>query len=158
MAKTDTVAGVVTEPAAEEYCTKPYFDDDGVQVASGIGPDGKEYPDPVPFSVPLGYQAPPDLMTMIKQMVHSQVAQTILDDAGMETFDEADDFDIEDDPIDPLTPYESVFFPKPEAAPPTVAAPPSPSVAPPATGVAAPAEGAVASPPPGTPSNSTVPT
>lgn len=152
--KSETVPGEVVAPAVEEFCTKPYFDEDGVQVASGIGLDGKEYPDPVPFSVPVGYVPPPDLMDMIRRMVHSEMAQTILKDAGIETIDEADDFDIEDDPLDPLTPYERVFLPP--ASPPAAAeaaSAPSPAGTPTsaiASATAQPvAEGAVASPPPG---------
>lgn len=113
----------------EEYVTKPYFDADGVQVASGIKADGKEYPDPVPAAPPVGYQDPPDLMTTIRRMVHSELFNQAFADAGMETFEEADDFDIDDDPMDPLTDYERVFDPadKPPPGPqvPDAGSPPS---------------------------------
>lgn len=145
--KNETVPAEVVGPAVEEYCVKPYYDADGVQVASGIGLDGKELPDPVPLSQPLGYVPPEDLMTMIRRMVHSEMAQTILKDAGIETIDEADDFDIEDDPLDPYTEYEKVFFPPAEGPPAQpAAAAPSPVQAPPQAAQAG--EGAVASPPP----------
>lgn len=139
--------GVQIEPSVEEYCTKPEFDADGVQVSSGIGPDGKEYPDPVPMSAEIGYEPPPDLMTMIRTMVHSEAAKHVLQQAGIETIDEADDFDIEDDPLDPLTPYEAVFMPK--APPPTVEKVPVPSPVPEPSQKVVQGEGAVASPPPG---------
>lgn len=147
MAKKETFVGEVVGQSVEEYCTKPYFDSDGVQVASGIGVDGKEYPDPVPLSAPLGYQPPEDLMAMIRRMVHSEMAQTILQDAGIETIDEADDFEVEDDPLDPLTEYERVFMPP--ASPPAAAeAAPAPSAVQTAHQAPGAAEGAVASPPP----------
>lgn len=139
--------GVPVEPAVEEYCVKPEFDGDGVQVSSGIGPDGKEYPDPVPLSADIGYEPPPDLMTMIRTMVHSEAAKHVLQQAGIETIDEADDFEIEDDPLDPLTPYEAVFMPKVPPATPEKVAVPSPVPEP--SHAAGGGEGAVASPPPG---------
>lgn len=157
----DTVPGQVVGPPAEEFCTKPYYDGDGVQVASGIGTDGKEYPDPVPFSVPIGYTAPPDLMQMIRTMVHSEMAQTILRDAGIETIEEADDFEIEDDPLDPLTPYEKVFMPpEPPPGPGVASAPPTVQPAPLSAVQSAPqsvqpVEGGVASPLPVTPASQT---
>lgn len=115
----------------EEFVTKPTFDDDGVQVSSGIGVDGREYPDPVPMAPPIGYNEPPDLMSMIKRMVHHELFSRAVDEAGYETFDESDDFGIEDDPGDPLTDYERVFEPaKPAPGPQAPAGPASPPVAP----------------------------
>lgn len=132
--------GIPVEAPVEEYCVKPAWDEDGVQASSGIGVDGKEYPDPVPMAPPVGYNAPPDLMQLIRSMVRSEHLQRLADEQGFDTYEESDDFEVEDDPLDPLTPYEKVFEP-----PPTVAAPsPVPEVSP-NTGAG---EGAVASPPP----------
>lgn len=89
------------------------YDQDGVQVSAEIRRDGKEYGDPVPLEAPLGYTPPPDIMTLIKTMVRNELFQKKLAEEGYETFEEADDFDIEDDPVDPLTPYEKVFEPPP---------------------------------------------
>lgn len=107
--------GVPVGEPVEEYLVKPVFDADGVQVSSGIGKDGKEYPDPVPMEPPIGYNAPPDLMTMIKTMVHAEHFRRAVDEAGGETFEEADDFEIDDDPLDPNTIYEKYFEAKAEA-------------------------------------------
>lgn len=109
-----TIPGIPIEPAIEEFLTKPYFDEDGVQVTSGIGPDGKEYPDPHPLEPPVGFVPPPDLMDTIRRMVQSEMGKAVLDQHGMETFEEAGDFDIEDDPGDPLTPHEALFYPPDE--------------------------------------------
>lgn len=137
-----------------EYWLPPVFDADGVQASSGIGSDGKEYPDPVPMAPPVGYSAPPDLMTMIRSMIKSEEIRRKLDEDGFETFEEADDFDIEDDPLDPMTAYEKIFYPEDERS-----APGSNGMAGPQAGAAAApsetpvkgAEGAVASPPPDNP-------
>lgn len=84
----------------------------GQQVSSVLTPDGRfEVPDPVPMEPPIGYTQPPDIMDMIKQMVRHELFNKALEAEGYETFEEADDFDIEDDPIDPLTPYERLFEP-----------------------------------------------
>lgn len=109
--------------SATTFVQLPGFDEDGVQTTSGLGKDGKEYPDPVPTAPPIGYQNPPDLMTMIRTMIQSERYQTALANEGLETFEEADDFEIEDDPVDPLTEYEKVFYPDPKA-PPLVITPP----------------------------------
>lgn len=98
----------------EEYCVKPTYDSDGVQVSAGIGLDGKEVGDPHPLSPPVGYDPGPDLGTMIRTMIQSEKFRLEQEQAGLETFEEADDFDIEDDPLDPLTEYERVFEPPPE--------------------------------------------
>lgn len=108
-----TVPGVPVDQFVEEYVTKPYHDDDGVQVSAGIGPDGKEYGDPVPMSPPVGYNPPPDLMTMIKTMLHNEEFMRRLNEEGVDTFEEAGDYDVEDDPPDPATPYERFFDPPP---------------------------------------------
>jgi len=118
-------------------------DDDGVQVRSNLSADGRfELPDPVPMAPPVGYSAPPDLASMIRSMVRAEAFRQAVDKNDFETFEEADDFDIDDDPIDPLTPYEKVFEAPPakkseiavggkgagaEGGQPT-AAPPSPAV------------------------------
>lgn len=114
--------------SVEEYCTKPVFDQDGVQVSAGIGPDGLEYGDPVPMAPPIGYDSPPDLMHMIRSMIRNERFMQGLDEAGVETFEEADDFELDDDPLDPLTPYERVF--DPADTPPPGQPPKSPSEAP----------------------------
>lgn len=97
----------------EEFCTKPTFDEDGVQVSSGIGKDGKEYPDPVPMAPPVGFSAPPDLMDMMRTMIRNESYQRRLDEEGFDTFEEAGDFDVDDDPLPPLTVHEALFAPPP---------------------------------------------
>lgn len=131
-----------SEGFVEEFCIKPRYDEDGVQVSSGIDRQGREHPDPVPLSAPIGISPPPDLMDTIRKMVHSELAQHILDEGGVETFEEAGDFDVDDDPLPPLTIHEAILQ-TPVPAP----VPPSPVPAPPKD--AAGTEGGVSSPPPG---------
>lgn len=82
---------------------------------------GREMPSSVPIAPPIGYKRTPSLAEQIRAMVVSEKLRQEAMQGGFETFEESDDFDIEDDPADPLTPYEAVFDPLP---------PPSPTEAP----------------------------
>lgn len=64
---------------------------------------GQEIPDPRPMAIPIGMKRPETLQEMIARMVHqhSVVAQR----HGHETFEEADDFDVEDEDV-PVSPYQ----------------------------------------------------
>lgn len=75
---------------------------------------GQEVPDPTIVDPPLGYVAQPDLMELMRRMIRTELSQAI-DESEVETFDEADDFDIDDDPVDISSPYEEYFDPAPGA-------------------------------------------
>lgn len=85
---------------------------------------GREIPDPLPMAPPIGYKRSPSLAEQIRAMVVSEKLRQEALESGFETFEESDDFEIEDDPADPRTPYEAVFDPAPTpvAAPPEKAA------------------------------------
>jgi hypothetical protein len=92
------------------------------QVYSELTPDGKkEIPDSVPMEPPLGYSSSPSLAEYVQRHIH-QTVQAMSELAHQDEFEseeEANDFDIEDDPIDQLTPYEAVFLPQPPRPAPT---------------------------------------
>lgn len=67
--------------------------------------------DSTPVAPPVGYQRSVPLHLQIREMVRSEALRQAAESADMETFEEADDFDIEDDPIDPKSPYENDFDP-----------------------------------------------
>lgn len=74
--------------------------------------DGRfEYPDPVPLAPPVNLRVPSGMRQLVQEMIRQEMSQ-LAELHEMETFEEADDFEIEDDPLDPLTPYEKVFDPK----------------------------------------------
>lgn len=78
--------------------------------------DGRfEYPDPVPMEPSVGLQPASGMRHLVQQLIREEMSQ-LAEDMEMETFDEADDFDVADDPIDPKTPYEEHFDPKPAEA------------------------------------------
>lgn len=64
--------------------------------------------DSTPMAVPVGLRKPESMDERIRRIV-SHSHQKALSDAGYETFEEADDFDIADDPVDALTPWEQDF-------------------------------------------------
>lgn len=64
---------------------------------------GREIPDPTPMELPTGFRAPESLESMIARMVRTRISD-LADREGMETFDEANDFELDDD--DELTPSE----------------------------------------------------
>lgn len=70
-----------------------------------------ETPDPTPVAMPSGFKRPETLEERIRRLVRSERFNQDLDAAGLETFAEANDFDIPDDPLDPSTPYEPFFDP-----------------------------------------------
>lgn len=71
---------------------------------------GWEIPDPTPLRLPTGFKKPETLADQVRRLVRSAQFQMDLDKAGLETFDEADDFEVDDD-FDPSTPYETFFDP-----------------------------------------------
>lgn len=88
----------------------------GVQIIAEIGDDGKEYGDPVPMAPPVGLTRSPSLAEQIRSMVRRELSEAA-HDQGMETFEESEDFEVDDDPLDPHTPYEAVFDPQPDLTP-----------------------------------------
>ena len=71
---------------------------------------GREVLSDVPKAPPIGFQPSRSIAEMIRDMVRSEKLNSELDAAGMETFEEADDFDVGDD-FDPSSPYEETFEP-----------------------------------------------
>lgn len=67
-------------------------------------------PDPTPVAPPLGYTRQPSITERIREMVRSEHLRQAAEAAGVETFEEANDFEVGDD-FDPASPYEEVYEP-----------------------------------------------
>ena len=67
------------------------------EVYSSLDARGAEVLDPTPMAPPVGYRRQPSLAEQIREMVRSERLAAEVEAAGAETFEEADDFDIEDD-------------------------------------------------------------
>lgn len=74
--------------------------------------DGRELMDPTPIAPPIGYKKSPTIAEQIRTMIRSEKLRQEAEEAGYESFEEADDFDVGDD-FDPKSPYEEVFEPMP---------------------------------------------
>lgn len=72
--------------------------------------DGLFHPNPVPIAPPVGFVRTKPLHEQIRDMVRSEQLRLEVEQAGAETFEDADDFDVEDD-FDPRSPYEYNFDP-----------------------------------------------
>lgn len=59
---------------------------------------GREIPDPRPMEMPLGMRKPESMEDMIRRYVRVE-ASRIAQQEGMESFEEADDFEVEDDDL-----------------------------------------------------------
>lgn len=71
---------------------------------------GREIPDPTPVTIPAGFKRPETLAEQVQRLVRTHISREAAE-RGFETFDEANDFDVDDDPVDPSTPYETFFDP-----------------------------------------------
>lgn len=69
---------------------------------------GHEILDETPLAMPLGFKKPESLQSQIQRLVRNELSARAASE-GHETFDEADDFDIEDDDYDPRSPWELGF-------------------------------------------------
>lgn len=74
--------------------------------------EGRELMDPTPIAPPIGYRKSPSISEQIRTMIRSEKLRQEAEEAGYETFEEADDFEVGD--FDPKSPYEEVFEPLPE--------------------------------------------
>lgn len=67
---------------------------------------GEEMPDPTPIALPVGFQRPPTIDELYARLVHDPAVQRELSDAGFETEEEANDFDVPDEMPDPTSPFQ----------------------------------------------------
>lgn len=70
---------------------------------------GLELPNPVPLEPPLGYFDAVPIHIQIREMIQGELSRRAAE-AGEETFEEADDFDVDDDQ-DPMSPWELEYEP-----------------------------------------------
>lgn len=64
-----------------------------------------------PMAPPVGFVQHKPLSLQIRDMVRSEALRMAAEENDMESFEEADDFDIPDDPVDPKSPYENDYDP-----------------------------------------------
>lgn len=77
----------------------------------GLHPDGKPILDPVPIAPPIGYKKHPSMVEMVRAMVRSEKLAEEARASGHETFEEAEDFDVDDEPMQMRSPWENQHDP-----------------------------------------------
>lgn len=87
----------------EEYLAK--------LLEKGLHPDGTPVLDPTPMAPPIGYTKQPSMVEIVRDMVRSAQLAQAAEAAGAETFEEADDFDVGDEPDFLLSGWENDFDP-----------------------------------------------
>lgn len=75
---------------------------------------GAEQPDPTPIAPPIGYVKQPTMVEHMRAMIRSESLRMAAEAAGAETFEEADDFEVDDD-LEPISAYEFERFFEPPA-------------------------------------------
>lgn len=58
--------------------------------------EGRELPDPVPMAIPAGMRRPESLIETMRRLIRTEFSKDV-GAIGYETFEEANDFDVEDD-------------------------------------------------------------
>jgi len=81
--------------------------------------DGREMVSGIPKAKPLGYKKHKTIQETIREMIRSEQLRREAEAAGLETLEEADDFEIGDD-FDPTSPYEYSFDPPTDVHPGTM--------------------------------------
>lgn len=77
----------------------------------GLHKDGKPILDPVPIAPPIGYKKHPSMVEIVRDMVRSERLAQAAHEAGHESFEEAEDFSVEDDPEQLRSPFENEHDP-----------------------------------------------
>lgn len=77
--------------------------------------NGCERLDPTPVALPVAFKRPPTIQEQIAQMIRSERLRQAAEAAGYETFEESEDFDVDDD-FDPKSPWEIHFDPSQQRA------------------------------------------
>lgn len=80
-------------------------------IEKGIGEDGHAIMDSVPLAPPIGYKEQPSMIELVRNMIRGERLRQEAMQAGFETMEEADDFDIEDDPEPLYSGYENDLDP-----------------------------------------------
>lgn len=76
---------------------------------------GREIPDPVPIAPPVGWFKQPSMFDQVRQMVRSEQLRMYAEAQGNETFEDASDFEVEDEMF-PTSQFEDAddFEPPPD--------------------------------------------
>ena len=89
---------------------KAFYDAKTGEIFGGLDEFGHEIPDPRPLAIPTDLGRPETLAEQVQRLVRSASREIASQTDDIETFEESEDFDVDDD-FDPATPYELHFDP-----------------------------------------------
>ncbi|MEM2002530.1 MAG: hypothetical protein QXT77_07805 [Candidatus Methanomethylicaceae archaeon] len=92
-------------PAFDSGAQDGYEVDDWEAHLMKFDEEGRELPDQTPIEVPLDFSRPLTLQEEIRRFLRIE-ASYVAENAGFETFEEADDFDVDDEEVEFVSPYE----------------------------------------------------
>lgn len=72
--------------------------------------NGHELLDSTPIALPLDAKRPETLAQQIQRLVRTHISREA-EEAGLESFEDAEDFDVGEEDFDPSSPYEEIFDP-----------------------------------------------
>lgn len=98
---------VITNPFTGETVPVNYLDNK----QRPLTPWGSEILSSIPMAPPVGYKRQPTMVEHIRDMVRSERLRQEAEAAGMETFEESEDFDVDEDDPDPHSQWENEFDP-----------------------------------------------
>lgn len=75
--------------------------------AKGLNQDGTFMVDPTPMAPPIGYKKHPSMVEIVRDMVRSEKLRVAALESGHESFEEAEDFDVDDEPQQLRSKYEN---------------------------------------------------
>lgn len=82
------------------------------KTARALGAYGREELDTTPVAVPAGFKRPETLQEQIKRLIQQPgIGKALSGNDDAEDFDEANDFDVPDDPTEPVSEHEEFWDP-----------------------------------------------
>lgn len=100
---TGEIVRQVEQVDLEDFIRENFSDDPGVGRAV-LDANGHEVLNPVPMAPPVGYKKQPSLFEQVRDMVRQE--RRALEEMEPETFEESDDFDVDEDP-QPVSRWEN---------------------------------------------------
>lgn len=73
------------------------IDPESGEVISSLDQEGREVLDTTPIAPPIGFKEQPSMVEYVRDLIRSEKLRMEAEEAGYETFEESEDFDVDDD-------------------------------------------------------------
>lgn len=85
-------------------------DPESGEIISSLDSEGREVLDTTPIAPPVNFNQQPSMVEYVRNLVRSEKLRMEAEEAGMETFEESEDFDVDDD-VGIFSQWENEFDP-----------------------------------------------